>query len=89
MSINRGMLWLFLALGAPLVAEAANLTIPPGYPRIWYGNSARLQQARTYFQTTPFTSSGSDASELAASRALHALMTRELKRETTAPFARS
>jgi hypothetical protein len=62
-------------LSIPLAAPAASLTIPPTYPRVWYGNAARLQQARTYFQTTPFTPSGGDATELNASRALHGLIT--------------
>lgn len=80
---SRQLLFALAALVAPLAAEATNLTIPATYPRIWYGNAARLQQARTYFQTTPFTPSGSDASELAASRALHSLMTQNPAECTT------
>ena len=64
-----------LSLSLPIAAPAANLTIPATYPRVWYGNAARLQQARTYFQTTPFNPSGGDATELNASRALHGLIT--------------
>jgi len=83
MSKTNGLVFLLAALVAPLVAEAANLTIPAGYPRVWYGNAARLAQARAYFQTTPFTPSGGDASELAASRALHSLMTQNAAECTT------
>jgi hypothetical protein len=63
-----------LALASALPALAANLTIPSTHPRIWYGNAARLAQARSYFMTTPFTPSGGDATELNASRALRGLI---------------
>lgn len=40
--------------------QAANLTIPATHPRLWYGNAARLAQARQYFATNPFTPAGDD-----------------------------
>jgi len=64
-----------LCLGAlaPL-AHAVPLNIPAGHPRLWYGNAARLAQARAYYQTTPFTPAGGDATDLNASRALRGLI---------------
>jgi hypothetical protein len=38
---------LWLGAVAPL-AHAVQLDIPAGHPRLWYGNAARLAQARTY-----------------------------------------
>ena len=55
-------------------ALAVPLNIPATHPRLWYGNAARLAQARAYFQTTPFTPAGGDASELNMSRALRGLL---------------
>jgi hypothetical protein len=62
------------ALLAPPSA-AATLDIPSTHPRLWYGNAARLAQARTYYQTVPFTPSGSDLTRLNRARALRGLMT--------------
>jgi hypothetical protein len=73
----RGLLLRLFACAAlgtlASLAQAANLTIPPTHPRIWYGNAARRAQAQTYFGTNPFTPSGGDATELNASRALRSL----------------
>ncbi|MBP6691362.1 MAG: hypothetical protein KA162_02945, partial [Xanthomonadales bacterium] len=55
-------------------ALAVPLNIPPTHPRLWYGNPARLAQARAYFQTTPFTPAGGDATELNTARALRGLL---------------
>jgi hypothetical protein len=64
-----------LALMNLAPALAATVNVPATHPRLWYGNSARLSQARTYYQTTPFTPSGSDQTRLNQARALRGLMT--------------
>src|SRR5688500_4938800 len=69
----RASLWCLL-FAAPAVV-AASLDIPTTHPRLWYGNAARLAQARTYFQNTPFTPSGSDLTRLNQQRALRGLLT--------------
>jgi hypothetical protein len=70
--------WLLAALlgllALPVPGDSANLTIPASHPRIWYGNAARLAQARTYFASVPFTPAGSDATELNMQRALRGLL---------------
>ena len=53
-------------------ASAANLQIPSGHPRLWFGNATRLAQAQAYFATTPFTPAGSD---IQFERALRGLLT--------------
>lgn len=52
----------FLLIGLALAgfAEAANLTIPTGHPRLWFGNTARLAQAQARFATNPFVPNGGD-----------------------------
>lgn len=53
-------------------AAAANLQIPPGHPRLWFGDAARLAQAQAYFGTTPFTPQGAD---IQYERALRGVLT--------------
>ena len=47
------------------VAHAAQLQIPTTHPRLWYGNPARLQQARTHFASHPFVPGPNNAFEKA------------------------
>jgi hypothetical protein len=53
-------------------AAAANLQIPSGHPRLWFGNAARMAQAQGHFATTPFTPAGGD---IQFERALRGLLT--------------
>jgi len=53
-------------------ASAANLQIPSGHPRLWFGNATRLAQAQAYFVATPFTPAGGD---IQFERALRGLLT--------------
>ena len=53
-------------------AAAANLQIPSGHPRLWFGNPARMAQAQAHFATTPFTPAGGD---IQFERALRGLLT--------------
>ena len=72
---RRGSLALFLLLFIlPAIAQAVSLNIPAGHPRNWYGNTARLTQARNYHQTTPFTPAG-EPTTLNFGRALRGLLT--------------
>jgi len=68
-----------LLLGGALLASAASaaqLNLPSTHPRLWYGNAARLTQARAYFLTTPFAlPPASDQTQLNRARALRGLMT--------------
>ena len=64
---------LLLALLLSGAAQAVVLNIPSTYPRNWYGNAARLAQARAHHQATPFTPSG-DGSVLNFGRALRGLL---------------
>lgn len=68
------MAWLLLLmLLLSSAAQAVALNIPATYPRNWYGNAARLAQARAHHQATPFTPSG-DGSVLNFGRALRGLL---------------
>lgn len=73
MALRLALLILSLLAAAPIGAAA--LDVPATHPRLWYGNAARLAQARTYFQGTPFTPSGADLTRLNQQRALRGLMT--------------
>jgi hypothetical protein len=74
MSIHSGWLALVL-LACAGQAAAASLAIPAGHPRIWYGNEARLAQARAHFASAPFTPAGNDATERNTQSALRGLLT--------------
>jgi len=70
----RDVLLSFLALFTMLTCTAGSaveLQIPGSHPRLWFGNSVRLQQARTYFQNHPFSPGSSDFYE----KALRGLLT--------------
>jgi hypothetical protein len=69
------LLLLSLCSATSPLAGAASLDLPATHPRLWYGDAARLAQARSYFQTTPFAPSGSDPTRLNQQRALRGLMT--------------
>lgn len=70
---NRRWRWLHLHwLLWALPLAAANLQIPAGHPRIWYGNAARLAQAQAYFGSQPFVPQGN---EIQLQRALRGLLT--------------
>lgn len=62
---------------ASQAALAADVTVPGGHPRLWYGDAARLSQARGYFLTHPFVPAGSDPTQLNFQRALRGLMTEQ------------
>jgi hypothetical protein len=59
---------LLCSVGLP----AANLQIPAGHPRLWFGNPARLAQAQSHFATNPFTPQGAD---IQFERALRGVLT--------------
>lgn len=61
-----------LAVAPPLAA--ANLVIPASHPRLFYGNPARLAQARAYFTSVPFAPAGGDATDREMQRALRGLL---------------
>lgn len=63
-----------LALAA-LCGSAHALDVPSTHPRLWYGDSTRLAQARSYYTTHPFTPPGYPLSARARDQALIALMT--------------
>lgn len=63
-----------LVLLLSLPAVAVQLAIPSGHPRNWYGNAARLDQARNYYQSTPFTPAG-EPTALNFARALRGVLT--------------
>lgn len=75
LSLRRAAALAFPLLAVvPVVAHAVSLDIPSGHPRNWYGNAARLAQARAHYQATPFTPSG-EPTTLAFGRALRGLLT--------------
>ena len=60
-----------LASTLPQPASCAAVDVPASRPRIWYGNAARLQQARTYYASHPFSPGNGDP----AGKALRGLIT--------------
>ena len=74
MQLNRFLAVHLLAFAAmaPSLCPAAQLNIPNGHPRLWFGSPARLQQARDHFTTDPFTPAGAD---IQYERALRGLLT--------------
>lgn len=62
------------ALLLPALLPAVQLNIPASHPRNWYGNTARLAQARSHYQSIPFTPAG-EPTTLAFGRALRGLLT--------------
>jgi hypothetical protein len=71
---SAGLAVLACGLLLPLLAQAVNLAIPAGHPRNWYGNAPRLAQARSHYQSVPFTPSG-EPTTLNFGRALRGLLT--------------
>ncbi len=65
-----GFCILAFALTTSSVGNAVNLNIPATHPRLWFGNPARLQQARDYFATIAFTPAGDDINYERALRGL-------------------
>jgi hypothetical protein len=74
MCLRRRAASVLLLMLLPALAQAVTLNIPATHPRNWYGNAARLTQARTHYQSTPFTPSG-EATTLNFGRALRGLLT--------------
>ncbi|MBA8888690.1 hypothetical protein FHW12_002923 [Dokdonella fugitiva] len=59
---RRGILLAALWAGS---AAAVQLQVPATHPRLFYGDAARLQQARTYYGTHAFTPAADDYAGLA------------------------
>ena len=74
MKLFRIVAWYVFAfaLAVSCGVQAVTLNIPAAHPRLWFGDAARLQQARDYFATTPFTPAGGD---IEYERALRGLLT--------------
>ncbi|MBL8298443.1 MAG: hypothetical protein JNN30_08860 [Rhodanobacteraceae bacterium] len=74
LTLSRAIALTFLS-GPALVQASVSLAIPPGHPRLWYGDAARLQQARTYYATHAIDIPSYPPSAQARNRALRYLMT--------------
>ena len=61
--------------GSACAQASVALSIPPTHPRLWYGDAARLQQARTYHANHPISIPSYPPSAQARNRALRFLMT--------------
>ncbi len=68
-----GAAWLSLGQASAETLGTA-LTIPAAHPRLWYGDSARLNQARAYFQNHAISIPGYPPSAAARNHALRFLM---------------
>lgn len=66
----------FVLALSPVTSSMASvaLQIPDSHPRLWFGNPARLQQARAFHSTNPIAIPGYPPSAQARNRALRFLM---------------